>query len=142
MHADAFDPFSPTRSLSRVLNWMDQLVDAPFVGSGGGWRRGWDVKEDESALYLRMDMPGLSKEDVKVSVEHNTLIIKGEAKHDDDDVDEESGQRSFSSRLNLPSNIYKLDSIRATMNNGVLKLMIPKVTDEEKTNYVCPVQIE
>lgn len=41
-------------------------------------RRAWDVKEEDDALYVRIDLPGLGKEDVKVSVEGNTLIIKGE----------------------------------------------------------------
>lgn len=74
-----FDPFFPPRSLSQVLNLMDQLMEDPFqASSGGGSRRGWYVKEDDKALKLWIDMPGLSKEDVKVAVEQNTLIIRGE----------------------------------------------------------------
>ncbi|PON93008.1 Small heat shock protein HSP [Trema orientale] len=142
-----FDPFSPTRSLSQVLNWMDQLMEAPFVGSGtsgtsGVWRRGWDVKEDENFLHLRIDMPGLSKDDVKVSMEHNNLIIKGEAKQDDQEEEDGSGRRRYSIRLDLSPIVYKLDSIKARMKDGVLKLVIPKVKDEEKQKHVRQVQIE
>nr|ADU55787.1 HSP23.5 [Citrullus lanatus] len=112
--ADVFDPFSPTRSLSQVLNLMDQLMEDPFLaasrGVGAGSRRGWDVREDDNALYLRMDMPGLSKEDVKVSVEQNTLIIKGEAAKESED---EEDRRRFSSRLDLPANLYELNSIKS-----------------------------
>jgi HSP20 family protein len=62
---------------------VDQLMDNPFLSAtrgivAGGVRRGWDAKETEDALHLRIDMPGLSKEDVKIFVEQNTLTIKGE----------------------------------------------------------------
>ncbi|KAJ0104939.1 hypothetical protein Patl1_18499 [Pistacia atlantica] len=137
---DVFDPFSPTRSLSQVLNLMDQFMDNPFFSRGiaSPSRRGWDVKEDKDTLLLRMDMPGLSKEDVKISVENNTLIIKGEAQEESDD--EESGRR-FSSRLDLPPTLYKLDEIKAEMKNGILKLVVPKVKEEERKD-VYQVQVE
>ncbi|KAJ0049320.1 hypothetical protein Pint_15881 [Pistacia integerrima] len=137
---DVFDPFSPTRSVSQVLNLMDQFMDNPFLsrGIGSPSRRGWDVKEDKDTLLLRMDMPGLSKEDVKISVENNTLIIKGEAQEESDD--EESGRR-FSSRLDLPPTLYKLDEIKAEMKNGILKLVVPKVKEEERKD-VYQVQVE
>ncbi|XP_043714703.1 uncharacterized protein LOC122663062 [Telopea speciosissima] len=103
LFTDVFDPFvSPTRSLSQVLNLMDQMIENPFVARGmgsGTTRRGWDAKEDENALYVRIDMPGLGKEDVKVLVEENTLIIKGEGGKGSD---EEKGGRKYSSRIDLP----------------------------------------
>ncbi|KAH9777295.1 23.6 kDa heat shock protein [Citrus sinensis] len=61
---DALDPFSPPRSLNQVLNLMDQFLDNPFVSPVS--RRGWLAKEDDDNLILKMDMPGLSKEDVRV----------------------------------------------------------------------------
>ena len=82
-----FDLFSPTRSLSQVLNTVDQLMDNPFLSASRGIgdgrvRRGWDAKETEDYLLLCLDMSGLSKEDVKISVEQNTLTIKGGRSHD------------------------------------------------------------
>ncbi|XP_039044643.1 23.6 kDa heat shock protein, mitochondrial-like [Hibiscus syriacus] len=82
--SDVFDPFSPARNLSQVLNMMNQFMENPFMdascGMGGGLRRSWSAKETEDALNRRIDMHGLGKEDVKVSLEHNTLVIEGEAK--------------------------------------------------------------
>lgn len=143
MYTDAFDPLFPKRSLSQVLNLMDQFLDNPFLpaasrGAGASIaRRGFDVKEDENGLFICMDMPGLSKEDVKVIVEQNTLVIKGEESKEGDG----SGRRRYSSRLELPSNLYKLDGIKGEMKNGVLKLMVPKVKEEEMKN-VHEVKIE
>lgn len=139
--SDVFDPFSPTRSLSQVLNLMDQLMENPFVaasqGLGAGSMRGWDVKENKDALHIKMDMPGVPKENVKVLVEENTLIIKGEVEKESEDEE----PRRFTSRLDLPPNLYKLDSIKAEMKNGVLKVVVPKVKEEERKDvYQVPVE--
>lgn len=132
--ADVFDPFS-TKSLSQILNMMDSFSDSPLAS---GIRRGWDARESNDGLHLRLDMPGLGKEDVKVSVEQNTLIIKGEGKKEFED--EENGRR-FSSRIDLPEKLYKIDDIKAEMKNGVLKLFVPKLKEEERSD-VFHVKIE
>ncbi|MQL81488.1 hypothetical protein Taro_013948 [Colocasia esculenta] len=137
--SDVLDPIFPGRSLSEVLNLMDQLVESPMamasrgMGMLGGPRRGWNVKEDENALYLRIDMPGLGKEQVKVAVEQNTLVIRGEGEKES--AEEEAGPR-YSSRIDLPPKLYNLDQIRAEMKNGVLKVLVPKVKEEERKDVV------
>ncbi|XVF54967.1 hypothetical protein PTKIN_Ptkin05aG0223100 [Pterospermum kingtungense] len=142
--SDVFDPFSPTRNLSQVLNMMDQVMENPFLsasrGMGGGLRRSCDAKETEDALNLRIDMPGLGKEDVKVSVEQNTLIIKGEGAKESESEDEETVGR-YTSRINLPNKLYKIDQIKAEMKNGVLKVTVPKIKKEER-NDVIQVQVD
>ncbi|CAN4077963.1 unnamed protein product [Withania somnifera] len=142
--SDVFDPFSPPRSVSQLLNMMDQMMDSPFavapraMGTGVGARRGWDVREDDNALYIKMDMPGLDKENVKVAVEENTLIIKGEGEKESED---EEYRRRYSTRLEIPQNLYKLDGVKAEMKNGVLKVAVPKVKQEERKD-VFNVQVE
>ncbi|XVF11195.1 hypothetical protein REPUB_Repub08aG0005000 [Reevesia pubescens] len=140
--SDVFDPFSPTRSLSQVLNMMDQFMENPLLsasrGMGGGLRKSWDAKETEDALNLRIDMPGLGKEDVKVSVEQNTLIIKGESAKESEDEDTAG---KYTSRIHLPEKIYKVDQIKAEMKNGVLKVVVPKIKEEERSDAI-QVQID
>ncbi|KAH7855065.1 hypothetical protein Vadar_020852 [Vaccinium darrowii] len=132
--SDMFDPFSTTKSLSQILNMVDKFMDSPFTaasrGMGAGLRRGWDARETEDGLYLRMDMPGLGKENVKVAVEQNTLVIKGET----EESGEDDGGRRYSSRIDLPDKLYKTDQIKAEMKNGVLKVMVPKVKEEERSD--------
>ncbi|KAJ4835557.1 hypothetical protein Tsubulata_049906 [Turnera subulata] len=135
---EVFDPLAPASSLSQVLNLMDQFMDNPFSatarrGGAAGSRRGIDVKEDENGVYVRMDMPGLGREDVKITVEQNTLVIRGEGPKEESG-EEEGGGRRYSSRLDLPPNVFKLDEIKAEMKNGVLKLVVPKV--EEKKDVI------
>ncbi|CAN4127618.1 unnamed protein product [Withania somnifera] len=142
--SDVFDPFSPPRNVSQLLNLMDQMIDSPLgaapraMGGGVGARRGWDVREDDNALYIKMDMPGLDKENVKVAVEQNTLIIKGEGEKESEDVED---RRRYSTRLEIPQKLYKLDGIKAEMKNGVLKVAVPKVKQEERKD-VFNVQVE
>lgn len=114
-----------------MLNLMDQLMEDPLQASRGGSRRGWDVKEDDKALQLRIDMPGLSKDEVKVMVEQNTLIIRGEGA----DAAEE-GPRRYSGRIEMPPNLYKLDEIKAEMRNGVLKVVVPKAQEAERKDVL------
>lgn len=127
-----FDPFSPTRSLSQVLNFMDQMTENPFFsGTRGGLRRGWDAKETDDALNLSIDMPGLGKEDVRVSLEQNTLVIRGEGGKEGED---EESVRRYTSRIDLPEKLYRTDQIKAEMKNGVLKVTVPKVKEEERAD--------
>ncbi|KAH7655564.1 HSP20 family protein [Dioscorea alata] len=138
--SDVLDPFGTTRSLSQVLNVMDQMLDNTFPGSSRVATRayrGWDAREDENGLHLRIDMPGLDKEHVRVSAEQGTLVIKGECESELED----EPPRRYSSRVDLPDEVFKMDEIKAEMKNGVLKIMVPKVKEEERKD-VYHVKIE
>ncbi|PIN22012.1 Molecular chaperone (small heat-shock protein Hsp26/Hsp42) [Handroanthus impetiginosus] len=128
-------PFPASGSLSQLLNMMDQFMESPVTSN---IRRNWDARETAEGLHLRMDMPGLSREDVKVSVEQNTLKIKGEGKKEFDDDD---GGRRFTSRIDLPEKLYKTNEIKAEMKNGVLKVFVPKIKEEERAD-VFQVNVE
>jgi len=122
------------------LDLFDSFMYNPFLsGSRDSTGRKWKQRETEDSLILLLDMPGLGKEDVKVSVDHNnTLIIKGEG-------DQESGGdvRRFSSKIDLhkKSLKYNIDDIKVEMKNGVLKVTVPKIKEEER-KYVINVKVE
>ncbi|XP_078172923.1 mitochondrion-localized small heat shock protein 23.6 isoform X2 [Carex rostrata] len=133
LFSDVFDPFNTTRSLSQVLNMMDQMFDNPFTAASragfGNPKRGWDAREDNDAIYLRVDMPGLGKEHVKVWAEQNTLVIKGEGEKE---PGEDEPSRKYGGRIDLPVEYCRMDQIKAEMKNGVLKVVVPKVKAEER----------
>ncbi|XP_050154667.1 23.6 kDa heat shock protein, mitochondrial-like [Malus sylvestris] len=145
--SDVFVPFSPSPNLSHVLNLMDQISENPIhsatrgVGEAG-LRLGWGARETEAALHLRFDMPGLGKEDVKVSVEHNNVLsIKGEGGKEDNVGEEEAPPRRYNTGIGLPEKMFKTDSIKAEMKNGVLKVVVPKLKEEERAD-VLHVKVE
>ncbi|MCO5609026.1 hypothetical protein L7F22_063247 [Adiantum nelumboides] len=128
--SDIFDPFN-----------FDSLL---FGGRSGSDRSGSyardvaavantqvDWKETPEAHVFKANLPGLAKEDVKVQVEGRVLQISGERKKEETRAEDkwhrvERVQGSFLRRFRLPENA-KVDEVKATMENGVLTVTLPKM---------------
>ncbi|KAL0382479.1 UNVERIFIED_CONTAM: Small heat shock protein, chloroplastic [Sesamum calycinum] len=134
-------PLSPMRTMRQMLDAVDRLFEdaMTFPGTAGGEvRMPWDIKEEENEIRMRFDMPGLSKEDVKVSVEDDhVLVIEGKQKTEEEGGLVEKGYSTYSTRLMLPDSCEK-DKVKAEMKNGVLYVSVPKGKVEKK---VLDVQI-
>ena len=78
--------------------------------------------ENEKEYYLTMDVPGMSKDDIEVTFDSNRLKISGQRKSDKyDSYEYGKMERTFS----VPSNV-ETDKISAKIDNGVLKVLLPK----------------
>jgi HSP20 family protein len=93
-------------------------------------RPAMDVIESDNNLTVRVDLPGLKPDDVRVEVENDTLTISGEM----GDTIEKEGERyhyrerrygAFQRSVRLP-NTLDTDKIEANFENGVLTVVIPK----------------
>jgi HSP20 family protein len=89
-----------------------------------------DVSEDENALQITMELPGVDPEDVRLSLENNVLTIRGEKKQQFDENNErvhrfERVYGVFERTFVLPNTVDP-DRIEARFENGVLTVRIPK----------------
>ncbi|MCD7453154.1 hypothetical protein HAX54_019897 [Datura stramonium] len=103
-----------------------------------------DWKETPEAHCFFADLPGLSKEDVKVEVDNGRVLkISGEWKAEEEAEMKwhrvERSRGSFCRKFRLPENI-KADQVKASMENGVLIVTVPK--QEVKKPFSKVIQIE
>ena len=111
-------------SLFRDLNEADSpLTTAAFVPAV-------DVYEDEKKVMLKLEVPGIDQKDLDVSVENNTLTVKGERKFENEEKEEnfhriERRYGSFFRAFTLPSTV-DTENVAASYNAGVLKLELQK----------------
>ena len=94
-----------------------------------------EISETDNAVEITAEMPGLERNDVDISIDDDTLTIRGEKR-----VEERGGDRNvqlsersygvFLRMLQLPPGIDP-SSVQATMSNGILRIMIPKPAKPE-----------
>ncbi|KAH7850038.1 hypothetical protein Vadar_026854 [Vaccinium darrowii] len=116
----------------RCLNAAGKLASETFSGLDHHFYVRETARETEDCLYLRMAMPGFRKETVKIVVERNTLTIEGKTAEESGEVD--IGDRYYSNSIDLADNVYRTDQIKAKLKNGVLKVVVPKAKEEERSD--------
>jgi HSP20 family protein len=94
-----------------------------------------EISETDKAIEVSAEMPGLERKDVEISIEDDTLTIRGEKKIEENKKDKnvqlsERAYGVFYRVLQLPPGIDP-SSVQATMSNGVLKISIPKPAKSE-----------
>ncbi len=96
-----------------------------------------DISEDDAAIFIEADMPGVKKEDIKVSIEDNVLSISAERSQNEEEKSKgfhriERTWGSLSGSFTVGENVDG-DNIEATYDNGVLKIKVPKIEPKPKT---------
>jgi HSP20 family protein len=97
-----------------------------------------DIIDYDDKMELVFEIPGLSKEQVSIDIDGDTLSISGN-KHKQ--VEREGGKflrrelkkSSFKRTFGVDSKVFDLDSVRATFTDGVLELVLPKHTRVQPT---------
>jgi len=96
-----------------------------------------DVRETDKELEITVEMPGLQRGDVEISLDDDILTIRGEKKFQSDRQDEkgrrhiaECAYGTFFRAIQLPMRVDP-SSVQATMANGVLRITIPKPAQSE-----------
>jgi HSP20 family protein len=140
-------PIGRERGVARFAEPFTSLqreIDRLFDDFTRGWpTMGWpatdkmaelmpsmDMAETDKEIEITAELPGLEEKDVQVNVADNVLTIKGEKKSEKEQKDKnyrmfERSYGSFSRTLELPGGINP-DDIKASLSNGVLKVIVPK----------------
>ncbi len=122
---DIFSRYSPF--LGRLANARRSATEE---GDMPSWTPLANISETETEYLIRAELPDVSKEDVKVTVDENVITISGErrkeAEHKDEKVHRiESFYGSFERSFRLPEDA-DVTAIQAESRNGVLKVRVPK----------------
>lgn len=127
---DVRDEFD--RLLDRV--WHSGLHTAPLDGQD--WAPRIDVYEHADVFQVRVEIPGLTAEDVEVSILNGVLIVKGTKAMPEQTGDKirrlrsECRYGSFCRRYELPAPVRD-DAITAACKNGVLNVTVPKAPEAQ-----------
>ncbi|HVN56336.1 MAG TPA: Hsp20/alpha crystallin family protein [Anaerolineaceae bacterium] len=102
------------------------------------WNLPLDISENENEYIVKASLPGVNPDDLDISVNGNTLTIRGEVKPEEEKGGNfhlrERRYGVFSRSFTLPYTI-KADAIEASYDNGVLTLKLPK-TETEKSRKI------
>jgi HSP20 family protein len=118
------------RRMGRVFN-EPLFFEPPEVAAATAWTPVADIFEEPEYLRITLEIPGVKPEDVKVSVEGNVLTISGTKEQ----VVEEKAEKvyryersygTFERAFTLPATV-DAEHIKATHENGVLHLILPKI---------------
>ena len=120
--------WQPRRSFA-LQREIDNLLDT-WTGYGTGWHPRVDVAESEREFTVTAELPGLSKEDIAVTLEDDVLTIEGERKHEEEQKDKQFYRReraygTFKRSFGLGAEVDAA-KISANYKDGVLILTLPK----------------
>lgn len=133
MNLVTYDPFRELRTLQDELNrvFASTLGRSGETAFGrGAWNPNVDIFENKDQIVLEAELPGISPDDVNISIENNVLTIHGERKFEKKDEGEnfhrvERSYGSFTRSFTLPPTVSS-DNVAATFENGVLRLELAK----------------
>ena len=129
--------FMPTL-FNELMNWNDTTYSTPRM----------NIMETKDNYKLELCIPGLTKEDVKLSIDaEGNLVVemvketKNEKKNEEMRyLRHEFSVEHFRQTVMLPEDIHK-EQISAKVENGILDIVIPKVTVEEKKQAVQTIEV-
>ena len=129
--------FMPTL-FNELMNWNDTTYSTPRM----------NIMETKDNYKLELCIPGLTKDDVKLSIDQEgNLVVEmtKETKHEEKNNEvrylrHEFSVEHFRQTVMLPEDIHK-EQISAKVENGILDIVIPKVTVEEKKQTMQTIEV-
>ncbi|MFQ6113363.1 MAG: Hsp20/alpha crystallin family protein [bacterium] len=120
----------PFESLVNLDPFFEDVFDRNFPVRTATFEPRIDVKETNKEYVLSAELPGLNKDDFKLTLENDVLTLEGEKKYEHEEKDEnyyraERSYGAFKRSFRLTNEVER-DKIKADYKNGVLSITIPK----------------
>jgi HSP20 family protein len=128
-------PMRDLIDIQEEINRMFQDIGGPLEGEARLPRLhpAVDVVENKDSFVVKAELPGMKKEDVKVTLQNNVLIISGEKKQEVQEKGKtyfktERTYGTFYRTIDLPVQV-KMEEIKADFKDGILTIELPKVEE-------------
>ena len=116
---------------------MNRLFDFSFPSRDSGLFSGWspalDVYDEKDSLLVKVELPGMKKEDIQINLQNGVLTVSGERKHEFEKKEGETFRSEryfgkFQRSVTLPTQVAS-DGIKASYKDGVLAIRLPKAEE-------------
>jgi HSP20 family protein len=125
-------------SYGRIASLQNELEQ--LFGATRTWAPVLDVSEDKNSFSVRVELPGLKREDIEVAINDGELAITGERKAETVSEGTEVHRRErvygkFSRTLTLPAAVVT-DQVKAAYKDGILTVTLPKAEEAKPKQIV------
>lgn len=146
------EPMSMMRKMSEELDQLfDRFIGRPMIsglgrgGVAGKWMPSIEVSQQDNDLVVSADLPGMTKEDVNITIALGKLTIEGERREAQEQTVAPGYRRSersygqFYRMIPLPEGV-NAEAAHATMRDGVLTIHVPLPNEEERRGRKLDIQ--
>jgi HSP20 family protein len=137
--APELSTWSPFDRLSSLRDEMNRLFDTSFPSFGrdaglfSGWSPPLDVYQDKDNVFVKAELPGMTKDEIDISLQDDALVISGERKHEKESKEGEAFRSEryfgrFHRSVTLPTRVDG-EKVKATYKDGILTVTLPKAED-------------
>jgi len=138
-HPAAIEPsrtWDPWRTMRAMMGWdpFREMAAMPsFEERGITFNAPFDIKETKDAYLFKADLPGIKEKDLEVTMTGNRLDVSGKREEEKEEKSDryysyERNYGSFSRSFTLPEGA-EVDKLRASLDQGVLTITVPKKPD-------------
>ncbi|MCX7842414.1 MAG: Hsp20/alpha crystallin family protein [Clostridia bacterium] len=138
-------PWNPFREMDNFSKDISGMLDfSPFRLFGGMSSPRVDVFQTDTDVVVKAEIPGISKEDLNVYVDENSIRLSGQSRRDNKFKDEnvyrtERYYGSFSRTIPLPVEI-KSEQAKAEYKDGILSITVPKLEQSKARGKKIDIQ--
>ena len=136
--------WSPFRNLVSIQDEMNRMFNSyfgrlPEEEDQGMWYPAVDISESTDEITVKAEVPGMKKEDIKISIQDNILTLKGEKIKENEEKEKnyhriERNYGVFERSFSLPVSI-QMDKVKAKYQDGILMISLPK-SEEAKPKEI------